>query len=415
MKNTTAKKAPTLKDSRFHSNNTSQSIKALERYQEKGVITQDDAHLIDEYLVKRKADKDLSQGRVTKILWTLLSWRRFVPPFRQNTIIDIYKGIDLVKNGTQKGPGDASEPYSKNFVYDTVTIVKPFYVWMIEAGYSPLKEKDILALKRPKRDLMTKTVADILTEEEIKKMVRACESVRDRAILMLLYDGGFRIGELGKLTWGQISFDSYGVVINVDEKTGKPRYVRLLAATPYLAKWKDDYPFEPVGNNLVFVTHRKMALAYNAIYRQIKRIAERAGIQKNVHPHIFRHTRITNMIEKGIPESVIKSMMWGSLTTDMFACYAHLSNHSIDNALLEQAGIKRAEPTEKTDVLAPRQCPKCYIINGPTQNFCGSCGMPLTDTATDDQKQAMDELTRLMASFTPEQLKALQRLSMQPR
>ena len=415
MKNTTAKKAPTLKDSRFHSNNTSQSIKALERYQEKGVITQDDAHLIDEYLVKRKADKDLSQGRVTKILWTLLSWRRFVPPFRQNTIIDIYKGIDLVKNGTQKGPGDASEPYSKNFVYDTVTIVKPFYVWMIEAGYSPLKEKDILALKRPKRDLMTKTVADILTEEEIKKMVQSCESVRDRAILMLLYDGGFRIGELGKLTWGQISIDSYGVVINVDEKTGKPRYVRLLAATPYLAKWKDDYPFEPVGNNLVFVTHRKMALAYNAIYRQIKRIAERAGIQKNVHPHIFRHTRITNMIEKGIPYSVIKSMMWGSLTTDMFASYAHLSNHSIDNALLEQAGIKRAEPMEKTDALAPRQCPKCFIINGPTQNFCGSCGMPLTETATDDQKQAMDELTWLMASFTPEQLKALQRLSVQPR
>ena len=55
MKNTTAKKAPTLKDSRFHSNNTSQSIKALERYQEKGVITQDDAFLIDEYLVRAES------------------------------------------------------------------------------------------------------------------------------------------------------------------------------------------------------------------------------------------------------------------------------------------------------------------------------------------------------------------------
>jgi hypothetical protein len=53
--NTTAKKAPTLKDSRFHNNNTSQSIKALQRYQEKGIITPDDAHLIDEYLMKRKA------------------------------------------------------------------------------------------------------------------------------------------------------------------------------------------------------------------------------------------------------------------------------------------------------------------------------------------------------------------------
>jgi hypothetical protein len=41
--------------------------------------------------------------------------------------------------------------------------------------------------------------------------------------------------------------------------------------------------------------------------------------------------------------------------------------------------------------------------------------MPLTDSAALDQNQAMDELTKLMASFTPEQLKALQRLSMQPR
>jgi site-specific recombinase XerD len=411
----TAKKAPTLKDSRFHINNTSQSIKALQRYQEKGIITDDDAHLIDEYLVKRRADKDLSQARVTKLLWTLLSWRRFVPPFRQNTITDIYKGIDAVKNGTQKGPRDPTSHYSKNYVYDTVTIVKPFYLWMIEAGYSNLKDKDILALKRPKRDLMTKTVADILTEEEIKKMVQACESTRDRAILMLLYDGGFGIVELGKLTWGQILFDTYGAVVNVDEKTGKPRYVRLLAATPYLAKWKDDYPFEPNGNNLVFVTHQKKALSYNPVYRQIRRIAERAGIQKNVHPHIFRHTRITNLIEKGIPESVIKSMMWGSLTTDMFACYAHLSNHSIDNALLEQAGIKRAEPTEKNDALAPKQCLRCFTICGPTQQFCGSCGMPLTDSAALDQKQVMDELTKLMASFTPEQLKALQKLSTQPK
>ena len=60
---------------------------------------------------------------------------------------DIYKGPDALKNGTQKGPGHSSEPYSKNFVYDTVTIIKPFYIWMIDAGYSTLKEKDILLLE----------------------------------------------------------------------------------------------------------------------------------------------------------------------------------------------------------------------------------------------------------------------------
>ncbi len=105
QQNTTAKKAPTLKDSQFHNNNIPQGIKALQQDQEKGIITHDDAHMIDEYLVKRKAENDLSRGRVTKILWTLLSWRRFVPPFRKNTMIDLYKSIDAVKTGTQKGTG----------------------------------------------------------------------------------------------------------------------------------------------------------------------------------------------------------------------------------------------------------------------------------------------------------------------
>jgi integrase len=267
---------------------------------------------------------------------------------------------------------------------------------MIEEGHSKIAEKDILRLKRPKRDLMTKTVADILTEEEIKKLVEACESTRDRALLMMLYDGGFRIGELGKLTWGQVSFDNYGVIVNVDEKTGKPRYVRLLAASPYLAKWKDDYPFDPVGNNLVFITHQKRAIEYNAVYRQLKRIAERTDVKKNIHPHIFRHTRITNLIEKGIPESVIKTMMWGSLTTDMFACYAHLTNRSVDDALLEQAGIKRTEKEEKKEVLAPRQCPSCHLINGPTSRFCNQCGRSLTEEAEEKYQESATKIREML-------------------
>jgi hypothetical protein len=124
--NTTAKQAPTLNDSRFHNKNTSQGIKALERYQEKGIITKDDAQLIDEYRVKRKADEDLSQGRVTKILWMLLSWWRFVPPFRQNIITDIYKGLDVLKNGPQNGTGHSSEPTQKILFTIQLPLSNPF-------------------------------------------------------------------------------------------------------------------------------------------------------------------------------------------------------------------------------------------------------------------------------------------------
>ena len=418
------KKAPRLNDSQFHINNTSYGNKALERWREKGQITDDDAELIDKYLTTRRADKQLSQGRVNKIMFTLLAWRRIVKPFRENTLNEIHKGIGSLMDSE----------YSKNFVYDTTTIIKPFYIWLIEQGFllfplsdfpklekdfreakqekKPLTEREqrtkledasLLAIRnieRPKQDMMTKTRADLLTEDEIKKMVEACESTRDRCILMMLYDGGFRIGEIGKLTWGQIAFDQYGATVNVDEKTGKPRYVRLLSASPYIAKWKDDYPFDPSGDNLVFISHQKQPIAYNALYRQIRRIAERAGIKTKVHPHIFRHTRITNLMEKKIPESIIKKMMWGSLTSDMLATYGHLVSTSTDDALLESAGIKRTERIED-NALAPRQCPACHLINGPTSRFCSQCGASLTEDAKASKETvnasldtlAMDELS----------------------
>lgn len=366
-------------DTRFHINNTGYGIKALDRWTEQGDISKENAQLIRDYLTRRRNERDLSQGRINKLTFTFLSWSRATgeSPFREHTIQDVYRGIEYLKmHDSRRGL-----PHSKNFISDTVAIIKPFYLWMIENGYSVMKEKDIQKIKRPRRDLMTKTAADILTEDEIKRMVTACQSSRDRAILMMLYDGGFRIGELGTLTWGQVKFDDYGCVVNTDEKTGKPRYVRLLASASYLAAWKQDYPFSPDKEALVFISNRRKALEYNAFYKQLQYIAERAGIVKKVHPHIFRHTRITDLINRKVPESVIKTMMWGSLTTDMFACYAHLTNENVDNAILEQAGVKRPDQKEDSKALMPRQCPACHFLNGPTHNFCGKCGTGLTEEA----------------------------------
>jgi integrase len=387
MATTAIKNAPTRSDVRFHINNTVYGNKAIDTWIRKGKISRENADLIKDYVARRHTEQDLSQGRVNKISFTLLTWSKFVGTFRDTTIEDLFRSLDALKTARQPNGG----PYSKNFIYDTVGIIKPFYLWMIEQGIAlNLHEKDILKIKRPRRDLMTKTAADILTEDEIKRMVDACFSSRDRAIIMLLYDGGFRIGELGTLTWGQVKFDDYGCVINTDGKTGKPRYVRLIASAPYLATWKQDYPFTPEAGNLVFVSNQNNPITYEAIYKHISRLAERAGIKKKVTPHIFRHTRITDLINKKVPESVIKTMMWGSLTTDMFACYAHLTNENIDNAILEQAGIKKLDNAPKSKVLAPRQCPACYYMNGPTHDYCGKCGTGLTDEA----RKALEVKTR---------------------
>jgi len=102
-----------------------------------------------------------------------------------------------------------------------------------------------------------------------------------------------------------------GIVVIVTFKTMKPRYVRLVMAKEHLIKWKSDYPEKNTDDALVSINERRKTMTHAAVTRQLNRLAKRASITKDVFPHIFRHSRITHLIQQGVKESVIKLMMWG--------------------------------------------------------------------------------------------------------
>ena len=103
---------------------------------------------------------------------------------------------------------------------------------------------------------------------------------------MTTYEGGFRIGEMGQLKWGDLSFDDYGVVANVNFKTDRPRYVRLVMAQEFLSRWRAGYPGSPEGKALVFVNRNGEPLTHGQVRLQFRRITDRAGIKKG-SIHIF--------------------------------------------------------------------------------------------------------------------------------
>jgi len=95
---------------------------------------------------------------------------------------------------------------------------------MIENKYSDLSETKLRKLRVNSKDPMTKVTADLLTPDEITAMMKACTRPVERALIMTLYEGGFRIGEIGTMTWGILMFDKYGIIANVNFKTNMPRY-----------------------------------------------------------------------------------------------------------------------------------------------------------------------------------------------
>ena len=107
-----------------------------------------------------------------------------------------------------------------------------------------------------------------------------------------------------------------------------------------LAAWKNVYPAELTPDAWVFLSSRKEAMNYAQIRQRMKMAAERAGLEKRVHLHLFRKSRATHMIQQNYQESVIKKMLWGNLGTQMFRTYVVLSEADIDAEILGQAGIE---------------------------------------------------------------------------
>jgi hypothetical protein len=229
----------------------------------------------------------------------------------------------------------------------------------------------------------------MLSEEEIHAMIQVCTRSIDLALIATLYEGGLRIKELGTLTWDQVKFEKNNVILNVNVKTGRPHHIPLFVARPYLTAWKADYPLSPEGHSHVFISERqKKPLRYQALEKRLKILASRAGITKRITPHLFRHTRITHLIQQGVREYSVREIGWGNQGTKQLQTYTHLANEDIDSELSQVYGIV-SENSPNTHAMHPRQCPRCAVINAPTANFCASCGVPLSA----DAKMTIDELT----------------------
>ncbi|WAI00960.1 site-specific integrase [Methanogenium organophilum] len=375
-----------MKNFRFHATNESYERyleNSISKALENGTIIQDDADLIKSHVEEIESTRHITSSRAFKIAGTLATWRRFIGPYRDNTKFDLYRAIKNLKSARQEN----GKPYSANTIADFVRVLKRFYKWMSAEGFSCIDPKDIEKIKNPPINTMTKTAEAMLTEDEAMQILEVCQNSRDRALFSSLYEGGFRIGELANLKWKAVKFKEHHVLVNVDGKTGRPRAVPLIISRPYLAEWKNNYPGKVEEDAFVFLAlNSNRPIRYRALKKQLDVLIERAGITKKVTFHLFRHSRITHLKERGLNESEIKLMMWGNLNTDMLSTYMHLSDTHLETALEAIYEIKT--PSKKTKpTIAPQQCARCGALNSPTASYCTNCGMPLSGDAEYDVEE----------------------------
>jgi len=247
-----------------------------------GRLTKRDIDLIREFIAERKAAANIGLSRANKFTYVLVEWKRFIElPFEELSVVDVYTAIVTMKGSlTKKG-----RPFRQNTKHDWVRVLRQFLLWMIENGYSVLPEKKIRRIKVPSVYHMNKKASDLLTTEEIAGMLTACRRSVDRAFIGMLYEGGFWAGEVAAMKWGDLHFDGTGIVVNVNFKTGKPRYVRIIMANEYIAQWRNDYPGIPEGDAFVYLNEQRRPLTNNgARSTSSTGSASGPGLRGTLHP-----------------------------------------------------------------------------------------------------------------------------------
>ncbi len=235
---------------------------------------------------------------------------------------------------------------SESTVVDYKQAIKQLWKWM-NNGEDPEETKWIRRGKNTARRLLPH---QLLTPQDVRAMMATCGNERDRTFIAMLWETGARIGELIDLRVSDIETGSLGKYVIVSGKTGSRRLL-LLESGPQLDRWLAVHPNPHREAFLWCRLDRGRAgadqqIGYQSIRTRIlDQARDRAGIEKPVNPHHFRHSRATYLANYLTEAQMCEWFGWarGSRVPGR---YVHLSGRDIDRAyttMLDEPGFERVD------------------------------------------------------------------------
>ena len=177
-----------------------------------------------------------------------------------------------------------------------------------------------------------KKVIEVFTDEEVERLRCACKSERDLAIVDMLSSSGMRVSELTGLNRNDVNFETGEV--KVYGKGSKERICFLTGRAKIHLKW---YLDSRVDNNPALFVSAKQPynrLSKNGVEFCIKELGKISGVDVNgrCHPHKFRSTFATNMLNKNMDIGTLSSLMGHESPETTMQCYARMQTDTLKQA-----------------------------------------------------------------------------------
>ena len=221
---------------------------------------------------------------------------------------------------------DASKNLNARSQARLISGLRNFFDYLIFEEYRKENPTDLIESPRIGRKL-----PDTLGLEEIDLLINTIDlskpqGERNRTILETLYSCGLRVSELINLQISDLFFEEG--FIRVIGKGNKQRFVPINTQTQkyisfYIHNIRTHINVQKEFEDTVFLNRRGKKLTRVMIFTIIKNLTEKAGIQKKVSPHTFRHSFATHLLERGADLRAIQQMLGHeSITTTEI--YMHL-------------------------------------------------------------------------------------------
>lgn len=280
---------------------------------------------LKEYLTILRYEKNLSENTTSSYKNDLKKFLTFLTESNVKDFNDVSATI-IAKFFEEQRSGVDSATSARY-----MSSIKGFFRFLENNSYIEKNPTDKLSPVKKGRKLPT-----VLTLPEIEMILNAPNTsdttgLRDKAILETFYSSGLRVSELINLKINDLFFDDE--IIRVLGKGSKERIVPIGSSA---VKWVKEYltrsrPYlekKTKSQNFVFLNKRGTKLSRMWIWKIFDHYAKEAGLKKEIHPHIFRHSFATHLLEGGADLRAVQEML-GHADISTTQIYTHVDRNYI--------------------------------------------------------------------------------------
>ena len=209
---------------------------------------------------------------------------------REATVEDVRDALNRLNRGR-------SEATARQYVLR----IKSFLGYAHTLGYTDFNAGARIKVRSEGANRGASLSKRILSEIEVRALIRAARTKRDQVLLETLYAGGLRVSEAVALTWADVLQRNELVQLSI---TGKGGFTRQVLLPAVVSKSLLSLRGDAAANAPVFLSRTGCHLGRRAVLGLIKRAAAKADVNARVSPHWLRHATASHSIARGasLPE-----------------------------------------------------------------------------------------------------------------